>query len=102
MKYLSNISRIHNFWNRFGAECVAWDIFLCHFFSCSQQLKITKLPTRENFGPTKYPREKILDPQSTQKKKFGTHQIPTVKNFRPTKYPRRHDYTMALEPRDPR
>ena len=65
-------------------------------------MKITKLLTRENFGPTKY----------TQKK-FGTHKIPTrkylnltkytrEKNFRPTKYPRRQDGTMALDPRDPR
>ena len=65
MKYLSNISRIYNCWSRFGIEYVVRDIFLCYFFSCGQQLKTTKLPTRKNFGPTKYPREKILDPQNT-------------------------------------
>ena len=36
----------------------------------------------------KYPREKILDPQNTYEKKFGTHVIPTRKNFGPTEYPR--------------
>ena len=28
------------------------------------------IPTRKDFGPTKYPREKILDPQNTHKKRF--------------------------------
>ena len=36
-------------------------------FSCDQQLEITKLTTRENFGPTKYLRRHngtmTLDPQ---------------------------------------
>ena len=54
---------------------------------------------RENFGPTKYPREKILDPRNTQEKKFETHEIPMRKYFRPTKYPREkfrtHEGTMA-------
>ena len=76
MKYLSNISRIHNCRNRFAIDYVVWDIFLCHFLSCGQQLKIRKLPTRESLGPTKYPREKILDPRNTHEKKLG-----------PTKYP---------------
>ena len=50
-----------------------------------------EIPTRKNLGPTKYPKEKIWDSPNTHGKKF-----------RPTKYPRRHDYTMTLEPRDPR
>ena len=96
MKYLHNISRIHNCRNRFGIEHEVWDIFLCHFFSCSQHLKITKLITRENFGSTKYlreknlgctkcPRERTLDPRNTLEKKFGTHEIPTRKYLEPTK-----------------
>ena len=95
MKYLSNINRIHNCWNRFGKEYPpVSDIFLRHLFSCCQQLKVTKLPTRENFehkrknfGPAKYPRQKT-EPTNAHKKKFGIHEIPTIKNFRPTKYPR--------------
>ena len=57
-------------------------------FSCGQQLKITKIPTRENFGPTKYPREKILDPQNTHEEQIWTYETPTRKNLRTTKYPR--------------
>ena len=51
-----------------------------------------------NLGPTKYPREKFMDPQNTHEKKFRTqenprekfwtHEIPTRTNFGPTKYPR--------------
>ena len=67
MKYLSYINRIHNFWKRFGIAYAVWFIYLCHFFSCDQQLEITKLTTRENFGPTKYLRRHngtmTLDPQ---------------------------------------
>ena len=48
-----------------------------------------EVPMRKNFGPTKYPREKILDTQITQEKKFWTYKIPTRKNFGPTKYTRK-------------
>ena len=58
MNHLSNTSRIHNCQNRFGIEYEVWDIFLCQFFSCAQKLKITKLPTKGNFEPTKYRLEK--------------------------------------------
>ena len=34
-----------------------------------------KLPTREKSGPTKYPREKILEPRNTLKKKFWSYEI---------------------------
>ena len=100
MKYFSNVIRIHNCWNRFGIEYVVWDIFLCHFFSCAQQLKVKKLPTRKNFDPTKYQREKILDPRNTHEKKIWhprnihekkiwTHKIPTTARWhdgtRPTR-----------------
>ena len=43
-------------------------------------------PTRKNFGPTKFPREKVFDPGNTHEKKIGAHEIPTRKNFGPTKY----------------
>ena len=85
MNYLSNISRIHNYWIRSGIECEVWDIFLCHFFPCAQQLEITNLPTRANFGPKKYPPENILDPRNTHEKIFWTH-----------------EGTMALDTPDPR
>ena len=45
-----------------------------------EQLKITKLPTRENSGPKKY-----------HEKRIWAHDIYTRKNMRPTKYPRSHD-----------
>ena len=41
-----------------------------------------KIPTRKNLGPTKYLQEKIVDPWSTHKKKFETHE----KKLEPTKY----------------
>ena len=78
---------------------------LCHFFSSGQQMKITNLPTGENSGPTKYPREKIWDSRNTHEEIFWTHEIPTRKNFRPTKYPRWQDGTRPTRPtiaRDPR
>ena len=78
MEHLSNISRIHNCLNQFGTEYEVWDIFLLHFFSCGQQLKTTK-----------YPREKIWDPQNTHEKIFG-----------PMKYVRRLDVTLAQDTRD--
>ena len=107
-----NISRIHNCWNRFGIDYAVWDIFLIHFSSCGQQLKITKLPTWEKnlnsrnthekkFATYEISTRKNWDPCNTLDKKFGTHEIPTRKNLKPTKYPRRHDGTMALDPRDP-
>ena len=66
------------------------------------------MPTRKNFGPTKYPQEKISDPQNTHEKKFRTHKIPTRKNFGLTKYPqekisdpRNTQEKMAQDPRGP-
>ena len=106
MKYLSNINRIHICWNRFWIKHAVSNIFLCYFFSCGQQLKITKLATREKLNP----HEKILNPQNTHEKKFWTHEYPlenisdpvifTIKNLGPTKYPQRRDGTIALDPRD--
>ena len=65
------------------------------------------VPTRKQFGSTKCPREKLLDPRSTHEKNFGTHEVPMRKTFRPTKYPREkilnprtQDGTMARDPRD--
>ena len=118
MKYLYNISRIHNCWNRFRIKYMVWDI--------------TKLPTILR----NYPREKILNPRNTHDEKswtheiqprknrghtkaskklgttkythekiFWTHEIPTRKSFEPTKYPRRHHGTRPTRPtmaRDPR
>ena len=95
MKYLSNINRPHNCWILFEKECASSYIFMCYFFLCAQQLKITKLPMRENFEstrknfghakypqknfrPTKYAREKIVDQRNMNEKKLG-----------PTKYSRK-------------
>ena len=70
-------------------------IFLYHTSSCGQQLKITKLHTRENFELTEYPRGKISDPQNSHERKFviheekfRTHEIPTRESFEPTIHPR--------------
>lgn len=56
-----------------------------------------KYKRERNFGTTKYPREKILDPRNTHEDKFCTHdiplgkkiwanEIPTKINFGPTKW----------------
>ena len=47
-----------------------------------------EFPTSKTFGPTKYRREKTLEPQK-----------PTSKNVRSPIYRRRHDGTIALDPR---
>ena len=82
------MERIYNCWIRFGRNCIVWDKFLCYFFSCGQQLKITKFWKfwGENFRPTKYPRVKILDPRKTHERKLWNHEILTRKNLEPTKY----------------
>lgn len=48
-----------------------------------------KIPTRENFGHTNYPREKVLDPRNIQEKKFWTHEGTKT---------RRYDDAMAQDP----
>ena len=71
MKYLSNISRIHNILEIDLEQNTQFeiyiDIFVCPFFSCGQQLKVKLLRT-ENFGTTKYAREKTWDHRNTRKK----------------------------------
>ena len=54
--------------------------------------------------PTKYPREKILDPRNTHEKKFTTYEIPTRRNFGP-RMAQWHDDTRPTKPtmaEDPR
>ena len=73
-----NTGYLHSIPNcKFGIEYEVSDMFLCYFFASNKHQKITKLLKRENFEPTKYPREKT-----------GTHKIPTRKNLGPMKYPR--------------
>ena len=72
--------------------------------------EIYEIPhTRENFVPTKYPRQKTLDsrnthkkkfvtPQNTHEKKFGTHEIPTKARWHNGTRPTRR--TMAHRPRN--
>ena len=52
--------------------------FYATFFSCGQQLKITKLPYQKN----------ILDPPKTHDKKNLYPRNIQEKNLGPTKYPR--------------
>ena len=40
-----------------------------------------EIPTRKNLGPTKYSREKILNPRNTHEKEIGTHALLTKKNL---------------------
>ena len=114
MMYLSDINIIHNSWNQFGGEYAVSDIFLSKFFSWGQQLKLRNYPrdkilnltkkklgrqntlekklwtqeilAKKNLGPTKYPKENILDPQNNHEKIFWTNEIHTKKYFGPTKY----------------
>ena len=56
-----------------------------------------------------YPRERILDPQNVEEKKFWTNKIPRKENFPLTKYSGKkildsrntHEITMTLDHQDP-
>ena len=60
-----------------------------------------EIDTKKNSGPTKYLREKYLNPENTHKKYLDlqntneksilTHKIRTRKNFGRTKYPRENN-----------
>ena len=81
MKDLSNINKIHKIrktiWNRTRSfRYISVPLFLLR-----QTTENYEIPTRKNFEPTKYPREKIFDARNTHEKKFVTHKIPTRKNF---------------------
>ena len=60
---------------------------------------IHKIPTRKNLGPSKYPPEKLLNPQNTHEQQCRTCEIPTKKNLGPTKaqWHEAHDGTIATE-----
>ena len=66
-----------------------------------KKLRTHDISTRKNFGPTKYPREKISNARNTHEKRPWTNKIPSTKSFGPTRYRRRPDATMTLDPRDP-
>ena len=55
-----------------------------------------EIPTRRNWGPTKYPREKIEDPQNTHWKKLMTHKLPMKAQWYDVTRPTRP--TMARDP----
>ena len=61
-----------------------------------RKFRTHEISTRKNLEPTKYPREKILDPRNTHEKKLWTHKIPTRKYFGPMKYLREKN----LDPRN--
>ena len=52
----------------------------------------------ENFGPTKYPQEKILNPRKTHEEKFWTHEIFTKARWHDGIKPMRT--TIARDPRN--
>ena len=127
MKYHSTISRADNWqllesiWNRIhGLSCIYVFLFYVSLsytannwkylnYEISHKKKIgpTKYPREtvldkrntheKNFEPTNYPRGKVLEPWYTHEKKFRTHKIPTK--------PRCHDGTRTARTtitRDPR
>ena len=77
--------------------CIYWGrstAFISHF-SLIYSRGTYETSTRKNFGPTKIPTRKNLDPRSTDEEKIWTQKILTKKNFKPTrknlgptKYPR--------------
>ena len=74
MKDLSNINRIHKIrkpiWNRIRSfKYISVPLFLLR-----PTTENYEIPTRKNFRLTKYPREKISDPQNTHEKNFGTNE----------------------------
>ena len=61
----------------------------CHFHSANDWKVLNHdISHDKKNGPTKNPREKVLDPRKTHEKKFCTHEIPTRKKFVPMKYQR--------------
>ena len=103
MKYLCNISRTYNCWNRFRIKYAAWDKFIQFYFLISlshaannwkslnheishvkkkldprkshvKKWWILEIPTRKYFDPTKHP-------QNINEKKFWTHKTTTRRNF---------------------
>ena len=102
MKYFSKIKRIHNCWNQLGKEYAVSDIFLSNFFSCAQQLKITKLPTREKFesrvktSRPQYSHGENLDSRNTTRKCFGPQNTHETRCYDVT---RRRKPMMAQDPR---
>ena len=109
MKYLSNINRIHNCWNRFGKEYppsfryISASPFLMlpttesykithkrKFWTQEKKFWASEIPTTKNWTH-KCPQEKIWDPRNTYDKKFFTHEIPTRKYFGPMKHSRWHE-----------
>ena len=74
--------------------CIYWGrstAFISHF-SLIHSRGIYETSTRKNFGPTKIPTRKNLDPRSTDEEKIWTHKILTKKNFKPTRKPKRKNY----------
>ena len=44
------------------------------FWTQEKKCRTYEIPTKTNFGPKKYPREKILDPWNTHEESFRTHE----------------------------
>ena len=63
--------------------------FICSHSSVIYSRVTQEIFTRKNFAPTKYPREKMLNPRNTPEKKIlGPPTYSREKTFGPTKYPR--------------
>ena len=109
MKFLPNINRTSNCWNRSGIEYTIsvtlyyatnnWNS-LNHEISHDKKNRTHETPTGKHFGPTKYIPEKILDLWHTLEKNISIHKITTRRNYGYTKHPKGQDGTMALDPRD--
>ena len=84
-KYKQNSQLFKSIWNRIRSlRYISIALFLMR--STTENYEI---PTRKNLGPTKYPRENILDPRNTHEKNFG-----------PMKYVRRLDVTVVQDTQD--
>ena len=78
--------------NQLGEKCGIYLFILVTYKFTSytrntheKKFHTSKRPTRKNFGPAKYPREKILGPRTDHKRNFCTHEISTRKSFGATK-----------------
>ena len=92
--YKQNSQLLKSIWNRIRSLRY---ISMPHFFMRpeTENYEITyerkfltrEIPTRKNFGPTKYPQEKSWTREIPTKKNFGPTKYPREKNLDPTKYP---------------
>ena len=65
-----------------------------------KKFQVHGIPTRKNFGLTKYPRKNVLDQRNTHNEKIRTHEIPTIKKFWTHDMPKRKKDGLTKYPRE--